>query len=107
MKSTQFCEKKYLKKLESTLRFHELYKLDKEKVQKCKFKLISELVNELFKYKNCRDCYVNISNLIILFLTIFDKESPCDNYSESEEDKFIDENLKYKSILKKEFNDSL
>ena len=104
MNSKNFSEKKYLKKLENTLRFHELYKADKERVQKCKFKLISELVNELFKYKNCRDCYVNISNLIILFLTIFDKESPCDKYSESEEDESIDENLEYKSILKEEFN---
>ena len=104
MRSTQFCEKKYLKKLESSLRFHELCKLDKEKVQKYKFKLISELVNELFKYKNCRDCYVNISNLIVLFLTIFDKENPCDKYSESEEDESIDEELEYKSILKEEFD---
>lgn len=105
MESKKFSEKKYLKKLENTLRFHELYKVDMEKVQKCKFKLISELVNAMFKYKNCRDCYVSISNLIILFLNIFDKESPCDKYSESEEDEILDEILEYKRILKEEFND--
>jgi len=104
MKSKRFNEKKYLKRLERTLRFHELYKVDKKKVQKCKFKLISELVHALFKYKNCQDCFVNISNLIILFLTIFDKESPFDIYSGSEEDEFIDEDVEYKSILKEEFN---
>lgn len=104
MNSIKFNERKYLKRLERTLRFHEIYKLNKKIVQKCKFQLISELVSDLFKYKNCRDCFINISNLIILFLTIFEKDSPFDIYTGYDEGDLIDRNADFRNILKEEFN---
>ena len=107
MRSIRFNEKKYLKRLERTLGFYELYKVDKKKVQKFKFNLISELVHALFKYKNCRDSFINISNLIILFLTVFEEDYPCDMDSGYEENDLIDENSEYKNILKEEFSNYL
>jgi hypothetical protein len=105
MKWKIFNENKYLKRLEKTLKFHELYKFDNKKIQKCKFKLISELVHDLFKYKNCRDCFINISNLIILFLTVFEKDSPFDIYSGYDDEfELIDEDVEYRNILREEFN---
>ena len=105
MNSIRFNERKYLKRLERTLRFHEMYKINKDIIQRCKFQLISELVNDLFKYKNCRDCFINISNLIILFLTIFEKDSPFDMYSGYNEEDLIDHSADFRNILKGEFND--
>ena len=104
MNSIRFNERKYLKRLERTLRFHDLYNINKDIIQRCKFQLISELVNDLFKYKNCRDCFINISNLIILFLTIFEKDSPFDTYSGYEEEDLIDNSADFRNILKEEFN---
>ena len=107
MRLKRFNEKKYLKRLETILGFYELYKVDKKKVQKCKFNLISELVHALFKYKNCRDSFINISNLIILFLTVFEEDYPFDMYSGYEENDLVDENSECKHILKEEFNSYL
>ncbi|MFX0187390.1 MAG: hypothetical protein ACFE8A_06610 [Candidatus Hodarchaeota archaeon] len=91
--------------MEKTLKFHELYKFDIKKIQKCEFKLISELVHNLFKYENCRDCFINISNLIILFLTVFKKDTLFDIYSGYEDEfELIDEDIEYRNILREELN---
>ena len=102
MNSKKFNEEKYLRKMDNIRKSQELHKFEKEKIQKCKFELISELVNDLFKHKNCRDCFINISNLIILFLTVFEKDSPFDIYSEYEEENSIEKDDEYKQILKRE-----
>ena len=104
MKSLKFNLKKHLKTLEKILRFQELDQLDNKNIQRCKYNLISELVSTLFTYKNCKDCYINISNLIILFLTAFEKNNPIDIYTEYHTTKPREIDAGRKAILKEEFN---
>ena len=104
MKSSKFNVKKHLKILEKIWKFHELDKLDNQKIQKCKYILISELVYELFENRNCQNCYINISNLIILFLTAFEKNYPIDIFTEYHEIKSREIDADRRAILKEEFN---
>jgi hypothetical protein len=96
--------KKYLKLLDITLRLQEKKKFDKEKVQKFKFNLISELVSVLFNYKNRKDSYNDISNLIITFLTALDRNDPVDMFTEYHEMKSKEIDFERKNVLKEEFN---
>ena len=104
MKSTKNMMKKYLKILDITLRMQEKKKLDKEKIQKLKFNLISELISTLFNHKNCKDSYIDISNLIITFLTALETNNPVDMYTEYHEKKSKELDFVRKNILKDEFN---
>jgi len=104
MKSTKNMMKKYLKLLDITLRLQEKKKFDKEKIQKFKFTLISELISTLFNHKNCKDHYTNISNLIITFLTALETNNPIDMYTEYHEMKSKELDYDRKNILKEEFN---
>lgn len=103
MNSAEIIRKKYMKKLDRSLKYIELHKFDKEKIQKMKFKLISELIVKLFKYKNCKESYANISSLIVLFLTIFEENYPIDIYNVSNEDNLSENYIIYRNILKEEF----
>ena len=93
-----------MKLLDSTLRLIEKENLDKAKIQKFKFNLISELVHTLFKQKNCKDNYIDISNLIITFLTAFETNNPVDIFTEYHEMKSKEVDLERKNILRNEFN---
>ena len=96
--------KKYLKLLDITLRLQEKKKLDKEKIQKFKFNLISELISTLFNHKNCKDHFTDISNLIVTFLTALETNNPVDMYTEYHEMKSKELDFDRKNILRDEFN---
>ncbi len=72
-------------------------------VQKKKFKLLSKLIADLFNCKNCRECFKNISSLIILILNIYNEKFPVDIYSFNTDDFLKISNSNYKDILKEEF----
>ena len=72
-------------------------------VQKQKFKVLSKLITDLFRRKNCRECFKNISSLIILILNIYNEKFPVDIYSFNTDDSLKISNSNYKDILKKEF----
>ena len=76
---------------------------DRKKFQRGKFSLLLKLVAELFKSKNSRVNFNNISSLIILILNICNKRFRLDNYSRGENNSLKTFNLEYKHILKDEF----
>ncbi|MFX1410051.1 MAG: hypothetical protein ACFFA6_06845 [Promethearchaeota archaeon] len=76
---------------------------NKRKIQRIKFRLISKLVADLFDYKDSKECFHNISNLIILVLSIYNDTFPVDNFSNNETDLKEKPTAKHKSILKQEF----
>ncbi|KKK96226.1 hypothetical protein LCGC14_2664890, partial [marine sediment metagenome] len=58
---------------------------NKRILQKKKFILLSKLIADLFKSKNSKICFNNISNLIILILNIYNEKFPVDIYSYQKE----------------------
>ncbi|MFX1256514.1 MAG: hypothetical protein ACFFAN_01540 [Promethearchaeota archaeon] len=107
MGSIELFKKNFQQLLVLILRLKEYIKVDIKKMQKCKFFLISLLVSKLFKYKNSKESYINISSLIILCSTIFEEGYPIDIYSGyKEEGNFMDVKLDYRKILKQEFNNT-
>ncbi len=74
---------------------------NKRTIQKKKFKLLSKLIADLFNCKNSRECFINISSLIILILNIYNEKFPVDIYSLNTDDS-LKTNSKYKNILKEE-----
>jgi hypothetical protein len=103
MKLDNFKVEKYLKLLELHNKMQKLSQLDKPKFEKCKFYLISKLVKELFKHKNSRDCFVNISNLIITFLNAFEDRYSIDIYSDYNNTESNTDYEYYRNILKSAF----
>ena len=76
---------------------------NKKKLQQGKFSLLSKLVAELFRCKNSRISFNNISSLIILILNICNEKFRLDNYSSVEENSLKPYTPEYKHILKDEF----
>ncbi len=76
---------------------------NKRILQKKKFILLSKLIADLFKSKNSKICFNNISNLIILILNIYNEKFPVDIYSYQKENSRKTISSKYKNILKQEF----
>jgi len=73
------------------------YAQNKRIKQRKKFELVSNLVGDLFKYKERKGCYNTISNLIISALLSTDDESPIDIY---DNEGFLDEmDFEFKKIL--------
>ncbi|HEY0089231.1 MAG TPA: hypothetical protein VGB37_10325 [Candidatus Lokiarchaeia archaeon] len=103
MKSDKFKAERYLKLLDLHRKMQKLSVLDKPKFEKCKFYFISKLVKELFKHKNSRDCFVNISNLIITFLNAFEDHYSIDIYSDYNNNESHSDNDYYRNILKSAF----
>jgi hypothetical protein len=103
MNLEEFVEDKYYSLLKMNNKFEKSTKKENIKYQKCKFELISELVSKLFKYKNSKDTFRNISNLIILSLTAFDNEYPVDIYFGLNKKNVNVVNYEYQNILKQEF----
>ena len=75
----------------------------KKKLQRKRFLLLSKLIADLFENKNSRDCFNDISNLIILILNIYNEKFPVDIYSLKEKESLKEFDSKYKHILKHEF----
>ena len=77
---------------------------DKGELQRRKFKLLSELINDLFKYKDSQRCYISISNLVIMCLISFDEDQPIDVFSEKKSCKSRNKNDELKKILTRELD---
>ncbi|MFX1316309.1 MAG: hypothetical protein ACFE9T_10630 [Promethearchaeota archaeon] len=75
----------------------------KRNIQRIKFRLISKLVADLFDHKNSKDCFHNISNLIILVLSIYNDTYPIDSFSDEKMDLEEKPTTKHENILKQEF----
>lgn len=84
-------------------RLESLPRKEKHEYQKFKFEFISDLFSKLFKYKNSKTVFTNISSLIILSLTAFSNEFPIDIYSGFEEQNINEVSPEYRNILKQEF----
>jgi len=76
---------------------------NKRRIQKKKFILLSKLIADLFNCNNSKECFTNISSLIILILNIYNEKFPADIYSSEEghAEKIFDS--KSKLLLKQEF----
>lgn len=72
---------------------------NKKRIQRMKFRLLTKLVADLFDNKDSRECFHNISNLIILILNIYKDTFPVDIFSKQEKNT----TPKHKNILKQEF----
>lgn len=75
------------------------YFLD-SRVQKKRFGLLSKLVADLFNCRNSRICFQNVSNLIILILSIYNEKFPVDIYFNDKMGRTKKPNSKSKQILK-------
>ena len=98
-----FIEQNYFHLLKMSYRFENLPKKEKFEYQKFKFEFISDLFSKLFKYKNSKTVFTNISSLILLSLTAFNNEYPIDIYSGFEEQNINEVSPEYRNILKQEF----
>jgi len=98
-----FIEQNYFHLLKMSCRLENLPRKEKFEYQKFKFEFISDLFSKLFKYKNSKTVYTNISSLIILSLTAFSNEFPIDIYSGFEEKNINEVSSEFKKILKQEF----
>jgi hypothetical protein len=76
---------------------------NKRRIQRIKFRLLSKLVADLFDYKDSKECFHNISNLIILILNLYNKSFPIDNFQNREENIDVKSTNKHKHILMQEF----
>ena len=99
-----FIEQNYFHLLKMSYRLENLPRKEQLEYQKFKFEFISDLFSKLFKYKNSKTVFTNISSLIILSLTAFNKEFPIDIYSGLEEQNINEVSPEYRNILKQEFD---
>lgn len=76
---------------------------NRRKIQIKKFELLSKLIVDLFNCKNSRECFNNISSLIILILNIYNEKFPVDIYFNNSIDSQKKTNSKFKNIMKEEF----
>ena len=92
--------------IEKELQFESPLELtNKEVFQRKKFNLIDKLVKDMYQYKNSREHYSLISNMIILSLTSFEEWFPFDIFTEEEdefEDLYKENDCDFKDILMQE-----
>ena len=81
---------------------NDLNKQDKKILQKEKFKLISSLIEDLYKNKNSREHFNRISNQLVLLLTLSNQKKPFDIYYEEETDHLKNASDIFGDILKSE-----
>jgi hypothetical protein len=99
--NSQLIEKKVEDILNHILK--ERSNFNRKKLQRGKFSLLSKLVAELFKSKNSRISFNNISSLIILILNICNEKFRVDTYSMLENNSHKTFSPEHKHILKDEF----
>ncbi|MHA1272156.1 MAG: hypothetical protein ACTSQP_04940 [Promethearchaeota archaeon] len=95
-----------MKTIEKVLSINNIEKIDSKKFQKLKYDIINELVNELFKFKNSKEYYQIISNLIVISLTSAEK-TPIDIYFPEEKNDRKKNDNSFKRILLEEFNEGI
>ena len=79
-----------------------LNKQNEKELQKKKFKLISQLIEDLYKNKNSREHFNLISNQLILLLTLSNQKKPFDIFFEEAEDHLKDASDIFGDILRSE-----
>ena len=99
--NSQLIEKKVEDLLDKILKPEESQ--NKRRIQRIKFRLLSKLVVDLFDYKDSKECFHNISHLIILILNLYNKSFPIDNFQNRDDDIEVKSTSKHKHILKQEF----
>ncbi|MFX1321638.1 MAG: hypothetical protein ACFFAQ_08340 [Promethearchaeota archaeon] len=99
--NSQLLEKKVEGLLENILKPEESE--NKRRIQRIKFRLLSKLVADLFDNKDSRECFHNISNLIILMLNLYKDTFPVDIFLNKEKEREVKSTTKHKQILKQEF----
>jgi len=99
--NSQLLEKKVEDLLENILKPEESE--NKRRIQRIKFRLLSKLVADLFDNKDSRECFHNISNLIILMLNLYKDTFPVDIFLNKEKEREVKSTTKHKQILKQEF----
>jgi len=99
--NSQLLERKVENLLETILKPEESQ--NKRRIQRTKFRLLSKLVADLFDNKDSKECFHNISNLIILMLNLYKDTFPVDNFPNKEKDREVKSTTKHKHILKQEF----
>ena len=92
--------------IKNCLTLEESLILARREVQKTNFKVISKLVSNLFENKN-NETYNRISNGIISFLSLSNKEANKDVYSNTKNIPFKELDPELKQILKQEFIDAI
>ena len=92
--------------IEQELQFETpLESMDRNAFQRKKYTLINKLVNDLYEYKNSKEHFSLISNMIILSLTSFEEWFPFDVFTEEEdefEDLYKENDCDFKDILRLE-----
>ncbi len=76
---------------------------EKKELHKIKFQLLTKLVSNLYLYKNSREHYTTISNLIVLTLAAFDLDSFLDIPTELKLRRSKLHPKTYKKMLMKEY----
>ncbi|MBN1801161.1 MAG: hypothetical protein JW891_06610, partial [Candidatus Lokiarchaeota archaeon] len=80
----------------------ELIKKEKRELQKKKFNIINNLINDLYNHKNSREHFKLISNQIILLLTLTNQKRGFDLFfDDNEKEEFEDKEI-LKNMLKNE-----
>ena len=91
--------------LKNCLTLEESLILARREVQKTNYKVISKLVSNLFENKNNKS-YIGISNGIVSFLSLSNRENNTDIYSTTKNIPFKELDPEFKQILKREFTDA-
>ena len=99
--NSQLLEKKVEDLLENILKPEESQ--NKRRIQRIKFRLLSKLVADLFDNKDSKECFHNISNLIILMLNLYKDTFPVDIFPNKEKCVEVKATTQHKHILKQEF----
>jgi len=92
--------------LKNCLSLEESLNLARREVQKTNFKVITNLISNLFENKN-NDSYRGFSNAIVSFLSLSNKEKNSDLCSPTKNIPFKELDPKIKQILKQEFADAI
>lgn len=92
--------------LKNCISLEESLKLARREVQKSNFKVISELISNLFENKN-KESYIGYSNAIVSFLSLSKKETNVKDYPNTKYIPFKDLDPKLKQILRQEFADTI
>ncbi len=80
----------------------ELIKKEKRELQRMKFSIINNLINDLYKNKNSREHFKLISNQIILLLTLTNEKSGFDLFFDEIEKEDVEDKEVLKDMLKNE-----
>lgn len=111
MVATEFIEKQFYERFVETLLNLEIddgtSQQEKiKKMQRSKFKILTELADDLIHNKNSRKHYKLISNLIVLCLSSLNENKSVDICSDTTQDDIEETHSEFNMILQKEFKNA-